>query len=110
MVIIILMAACVGTGGCVSSRNPLKDWSPCRSDAVNESVKVDYHDYIKKDLLPKNYFINESNIWFYQNGTGQHAVRIEIPADGIWLERVLIYSKNGERLRVIKYSAGHYRS
>ena len=46
----------------------------------------------------------------FEDGNGQHAIRIEIPLNGTWWEHVLIYNKNNTRIKVIKYANGHYAS
>lgn len=45
---------------------------------------------------------------FFQDGTGQHAVKIEIPWKGTYWNYVLIYDKENKRIKKIKYSSGHY--
>jgi hypothetical protein len=106
----ILLAALICGTGCATP-DPLKGWHLCFSQDpkyLGEAIVADYQDYIQK-LPPK-----EKNFAYYEHdfedGAGQHAVRIEIPLNGTWWEHVLIYDKNNKRIKTIKYSSGGYRS
>jgi hypothetical protein len=80
------------------------------SDTISQAIRDDYRGYIQEELIPKHYFIDENDIWLYEDGTGQHAVRIDIPINGTYWEHVLIYDKNNKRIKVMKYIGGSYRS
>ena len=111
----IFLAACLWATGCATQPHPdpLAGWKVLLSrdsEKLNQAIKDDYRNYVQTELLPKKYFIDEEDIWFYEDGTGQHAVRIDIPINGTYWEHVLIYNKDNKRIKLIKYSAGHYRS
>lgn len=82
------------------------------SDIVNlDSNKVitdDYQSYLRTLPPEEQKFARVSG--FFEDGTGQHAVKIEIALNGTWWNHILIYSKDNKRIKVIKYSPGKYRS
>ena|SRR5580704_691573 len=116
LVFCILLAGFFFGDGCALQKpppDPLAGWKILLNrdrEKLSQAIRDDYRDYIRKLLTKKNYFINESNIWFFEDGTGQHAVRIEIPSNGIWFAHDLIYDKNNKRTKVITYKRGAYRS
>jgi hypothetical protein len=67
--------------GCVAPRqvpNPLEGWTPSASQdpkKLHKLIRDDYEDYIKRLPPEKRSFIG--SISFYEDGTGQHAVKIE---------------------------------
>ncbi|WP_237712383.1 hypothetical protein [Pedosphaera parvula] len=100
--------------GCAASRpdpNPLQGWNYCFSRnpfRSNKTVLDDYHDYIQKLPPEERKFVGIIN--FFEDGTGQHAVQIEIPLNGTWWEHDLIYDKENKRVKVIKHRNGRYQS
>jgi hypothetical protein len=110
----ILLAILFCVAGCTtSSPDPLAGWKVLLSrdsERLSQDITTDYRTYINGLPSKKHYFIDESNIWFFEDGTGQHAVKIAIPYNGTWLEHILIYDKGNKRIRVIRYSGGQYRS
>ena len=44
-------------------------------------------------------------ISLFDGGTGWHAVKIETVAKGMYLNYVLIYDKDGKRIKVLKYTS-----
>lgn len=104
----------LGNAGCATSKpNPLTGWNFCPVDEEENFIKAvsdDYHNYIEK-LSPKvRYYVQEYNISFFKDATGQHAVKIEIPLNGVYVEHVLFYDKENKRVNVIVYSGGRYAS
>ena len=71
-------------------------------------IAEDCQNYIQKLSQEEKNSVQVSG--YFKDGTGQHAVQIEIALDGTWWEHVPIYDKNNKRVRTIKYVAGHYRS
>ena len=75
----------------------------------NKAITDDYKSYIQK-LSPgeKKYM---GPIQFFEDGTGQHAVRIETDINGTdcWYH-ILFYDKENKRTKVIKYYNGRYQS
>lgn len=109
----ILFAAFFWAAGCATPNpDPLAGWKVLFSqdyEKLDKSISHDYLDYIQK-LPIQDRKSATGPFWFYENGEGQHAVRIEIPLNGTWWEHVLIYDKDNKRIKTIKYSNGHYRS
>lgn len=88
--------------------NPLSGWNMDFSPQLNAVIDKDCQDYIKH-LTPEE--IGHSRIsGYFNDGTGQHAVEIEVALNGTWWKHVLFYDKNNKRVKVVKYSPGHYRS
>jgi hypothetical protein len=84
----------------------------------NRAITDDYKAYIKDLSLQTEDFVGATD--FFENGTGQHAVRIQIgmhrkwwdwmPENGTHWEHILIYDKDNKRVKVIKYRNGGYAS
>jgi hypothetical protein len=51
-----------------------------------------------------------THIRLFEDGTGHHAVAIEIPHHETWWVWVLIYDKNDKRTKTIRYIEGYYMS
>ncbi len=47
---------------------------------------------------------------FYEDGTGQHAVKFIIPHNGIDWGYVLIYDKDNKRVKAVRYVDAYYAS
>jgi len=111
------LALCVMTlSGCSCSApkqqpDPLAGWKILLSrdyEPFDKSITQDYHNYI--DNLPNGEKKFVGPLQFFEDGTGQHAVRIEIALNGTDWAHVLFYDKENKRIKVIKYVSGHYRS
>jgi hypothetical protein len=74
----------------------------------NKAITDDYKAYIRTLSPEERKYLG--TIFFYEDGTGQHAVEITIGLNGTWWEHVLIYDKDNKRINAIKYSTGHYAS
>ena len=101
--------------GCLPkpSPDPLVGWQACLSKEDNvfeKAIEDDYRSYIRSLPAHERYYVQDYDIWFLKDGTGQHAVKINIPLNGVWRSHVLIYDKNNKRIKVIKYVSGYYRS
>jgi hypothetical protein len=102
----ILLAAVFWTVGCATNSNPIEGWKFCFSDnpiRSNKSVIEDYQDYIQKLPPKQRWYIGD--ISFFADGTGQHAVNIEIfvyHKNASW-QYAIIYDKNNESIKVTKY-------
>ena len=99
--------------GCSTSKpipNPLAGFH--RADEANmdknKVITDDYKDYIQKLSPEERKYLG--TIFYFEDGTGQHAVKIEIGLNGTWREHVLIYDKDNKRIKTIKYSDGGYQS
>jgi hypothetical protein len=108
---IFLLAAFVLVGGCAKPKpapDPLVGWQGDFNEQPNQTIVSDYQDYIQK-LPPTEKPYSGVNDWL-KDGTGQHAIVIEVALNGTWWNHVLIYNKDDKRIKTIKYSPGHYRS
>lgn len=120
--------------GCESTKDPLVGWKSTApigfkvgymsatvdtlpgykaiSDDVQTFVNklpVDTTRYDPQVNSDRRYCYWMERITLFEDGTGQHAVKIEIPVNGDYLNYVLIYNKSNVRIRKIKFSSGHYR-
>ena len=79
-------------------------------------VAGDVEKFIKELPVHKGEFGDRSesywvdNISLFEDGTGQHAVKIHIPLLGTYVNYVLIYNKSNVRINTIKFISGKYRS
>ena len=87
--------------------DPLAGWKSA-SKNPDQAITNDYQDYIQK-LPPKGKDFVGSVI-FFEDGTGQHAIDIGIGVNGRWWRHILIYDKENNRIKVIKYKTGGYQS
>jgi hypothetical protein len=98
---IIWFAAFVLVAGCsCSAQKPTPDPLAGFMD--------DYQDYIQK-LSPDDKKYN-GGVNFFEDGTGQHAVVIEIDLKPNAWNHVLIYDKDNKRINAIKYIDHQFRS
>ena len=111
---LVLLTAFVCAVGCATrTPDPLAGWKVLMSrdsEKVNQAIKDDCRNYIQKLPPEENKYVRDSNIWFLEDGIGQHAVRITIFLNGTNWEHVLIYNRDNKRVKVIKYISGYYRS
>ena len=85
-------------------------WSSLVNLDNNKSITDDYKAYIQTLSPEEKKYLGPSPISYFEDGTGQHAVQIEIGLNGTTWEHVLIYDKDNKRIRTIKYASGNYRS
>jgi hypothetical protein len=111
-----LLTALVWNVGCITpapTPNPLEGWKVLLSrdsDKLNQAIKDDCWDYIHKLPPEEKNSLTESSIWFFENSTGQHAVKFTIPVAGfigdiLW-DHILIYDTNNKRIKTIKFKSG----
>ena len=93
----------------VPVENPIKDWKWLGWDSPNQAITDDYRNFIKKLPPGESKFIMDGSIKFFENGMGQRAVDIEIPLDGTYWHYALIYDNSNARIKMIRFSSGHYR-
>ena len=97
--------------------DPLASWK-CYFDVQPDKVIVDdYQDYIetlppeqKKALITDGGVRNHYLVQLFEDGSGQHAMRIEILLNShtVW-KHVLIYNESNKRITVLKYENDHLR-
>ncbi len=108
---ILLMVGICGAG-CVSPTpvlDPLAGWKVLLShdsQLLDKAIYEDYQGYIQKLPLGDRKFSAVALVNMFKDATGQHAVKIEIPVDGIIWEHVLIYDNGNKRTNLIKYYKG----
>jgi hypothetical protein len=92
--------------GCTTT-NPLAGWKPYFHEP-DQKVTSDYQGYIQK--LPPEERQFAGMIQYYEDGMGHIAIEIQVPLNGRCWEHILIYDKDNNRVKTIKYMSGHYRS
>lgn len=105
------LALVAGCAGLVHHSDPLAGWKPLfgrEYEKLDEAIMDDYQDYIRK--LPPDEKSKVGPIFLFEDGTGQHAVRITLGLNGTVWENVLIYDKDNRRIKTIKYASGNYGS
>jgi len=106
--ILALCVALIWIVGCATTApDPLAGWKPA-SKNPDQTIINDYQDYIQ--TLPQRNRQFMGTVLFFEDGTGRHAINIEIGVNGTWWEHVLFYDKVDIRVDVIKYKHGGYRS
>ncbi len=89
--------------------NPISGWKLSWSqdpEKRDKAIRDDYQDYINN--LPQRE--RGGIVSFYEDGTGQRAVEIEIGLKGTSWKHVLIYDNHNKRVKVVKYVSGYYMS
>jgi hypothetical protein len=112
----ILLTALIWSSGCArfarQHPDPLAGWHFCSLNNLdtNKTVSDDYHAYINK--LPPKERKDVGSVFYFEDGTGRHAVAIEVSINGIFegteWKHVLIYDNENKRIKVIKYVKGYY--
>jgi hypothetical protein len=109
----LALALCVmifsGCSCSTTKTDPLVGWKILFSSdykKFDKAIVDDYNNYIQQ--LPLDEKNNIGPIQFFEDGAGQHAVKMEIALNGTDWAHVLIYGKDNKRLKVIKYKVGHY--
>jgi hypothetical protein len=74
----------------------------------NKSITNDYKSYIL--TLSSEEQKRANPIFFFEDGTGRHAVQITIGLHNKVWRHVLIYDQTDKRIRTVKYVSGDYYS
>jgi uncharacterized protein YceK len=77
---------------------------PAKHSPLDQAIKEDYKNYLTNS--EPGYF--ESDTSFFEDNTGQHAVRTQVGRNGYYRIYIFIYDKNNTRIKVIKYANGGY--
>lgn len=111
----ILLAGFLLTVGCAIHKHsdPLADWKISLSrdsDKLDQAIKEDCWDYIHKLPREQQGGLTKYDIWFYENSTGQHAVKFTVSTKGfigdvLW-DHLLVYDANNKRIKAMKYKSG----
>lgn len=127
-ILVLVLAALTFTTGCESTTDPLVGWkfvAPVAFTPGEMSAKIDtipnykaisddVQDFVNKLPISYSKYGNRrycywiSTVTLFQDGTGQHAVKIEIPLDGTHQNYVLIYDKSNTRIKTRRFASGHY--
>jgi hypothetical protein len=108
-ILLTTLSLTVGCAGFVHHSDPLVGFhfSSLNNLDSNKAITDDYKDYIQK-LSPEER--ERVGLKYFEDGTGQHAVRITIGLNGTVWRHVLIYDKYDKRIKTIKYASGDYAS
>ncbi|HEY4952942.1 MAG TPA: hypothetical protein VII71_06110 [Verrucomicrobiae bacterium] len=89
--------------------DPLAGWHKSYKEEPNQIITNDYQDYIQKLSSEERKY--PGPIEYFEDDTGQHAVRIETDIGGkdCWYH-ILFYDKDNKRIKVVKYFYGRYIS
>jgi hypothetical protein len=85
--------------------NTLSKNLPVEHPSLDGAIKEDYQKYLNKH--EPNYFESGPST-FYEDGTGQHAVRLRVGRDGYYWIYTFIYNKSNARTKIFKYANGRY--
>jgi len=88
--------------------DPLAGWQKVYNHDPDPVIEKDYKDYIHT-LSPEEQKFATFD-YYYEDGTGQHAVLITVGLNHTDWRHVLIYDKDNKRIKTIKYAAGDYHS
>ena len=56
--------------------------------------------------MSREYF--DSGPTYFEDGTGQHGVELQVGRNGFYKIYIFIYDKSNKRIKVIKYADGGY--
>jgi hypothetical protein len=77
---------------------------------LDKAIKDDYKNYLQKH--EPFYFVNgpafSDGPTFYEDGTGQHAVRIEVGSNGSYTVYIFIYDDHNVRKKIMRFADGGY--
>ena len=129
---ILILAALTLIVGCESTTDPIASWKSTMPVGYKvgemsaditpipgyKAISDDVQDFVNKlpvDHLPDYvgggtrrwcYWISEAT--FYEDGSGQHAVKIKIYRRNHFENYVLIYDKSNKRIKTIRFRSGSY--
>jgi hypothetical protein len=99
--------------GCNTSKptlDPLAGWQKAYKEEPDQVIEKDSQNFIQK--LQSEGKGQSQVTGYYKNGTGQHLVNIEIfehNQNASW-QYALVYDKDDNRVKVIKYGHCRYQS
>ena len=106
--IAVLLRQHGGHGNAVTTK-PLVGWYlDGDSDSQHDKAIIDDYQAYAHKVWPKDRDFFISKVDFYEDGTGRHAVRIELePGSRKYVEYYLMYDTNNVRTKVIKGKTWH---
>jgi hypothetical protein len=108
---LVLFTVLFWVAGCATRiPDPLAGWHAA-SKNPDQVIVDDYQNYIQGLSPEEKKYLGPYPASFFEDGTGQHAVRIEVDIGGkdAWYH-ILFYDKDNKRIKVIKYFYGRYIS
>jgi len=109
-----MFVALIWDAGCATpTPDPLAGWNFCFSQdtaKLDRAIRNDYEDYIQKLPPKEKYYVPGGGVNIFENGTGGHAVKIEIPLNGAYSDHILFYDKENKRVKVTIIAGGRYSS
>ena len=100
------------TGGCATWRSdPLAGWKVDFQHEPDRAVLSDYQQYMQQLLLNKNLYANPDIALYLSDGTGRHAINVEVFVKGknaSW-HYAIIYDNNNRRVSVTKFGYSRYQ-
>jgi hypothetical protein len=111
---ILLVAYLLASGCSGTATKPTPDplagyhFSSLENLNNNKAISSDYQNYINA-LSPQEQKDSGSTLYF-EDGTGQHAIQHEVDIGGRdrWYH-ILIYDKNNNRIKTVKYYVGRFQ-
>jgi hypothetical protein len=101
--------------GCVmrsESYDPLKGWkggnSVFEGNVPDKVITEDYKLYVQSLPFYQRVAVDDFDIRVFNDGNGQHAIKISIPERGTWWQHLLIYDRDDRRMKVITWISGKY--
>jgi hypothetical protein len=79
---------------------------PPTHSPLDKRIKDNYQSYLQKH--EPGYFSESPS--FYEDGTGQHAVKIRIGRDDDYTIYIFIYDKHNVRTKIMRFADGGYAS
>ena len=78
---------------------------PPKHAPLDNSIKEDYQKYLNKH---EPWYFENGGSAFYEDGTGQHAVRIRVGCNGYYWIYTFIYDKSNARTKLFRAPDGRY--
>ena len=78
---------------------------PARHSPLDKAIKDDFQGYLQKH--EPGYFSVEGAS-FYEDGTGQHAVKMDVGRNGSYTIYIFMYDKHNARIRIMRFADGGY--
>ena len=116
LLLLVLALSTVTIFGCrcsTAKTDPLAGWTYLLHTGhshFDKTVVKDYWDYIHNLSPDESRLVDGDSINEYEDSSGNHAVKIEIPVNGTWWEHVIIYDRNNKLINNIKKATGYYAS
>jgi hypothetical protein len=112
--VLLLLAALLSAGGCGPRSDPLKGWKKWGAGGsyhLDKAIMEDFRAYVESLPSPEREIGKAADDYlFCEDGTGKHAIELDVSHDGKHWKHVVIYDTNNRRVKVIRYWSGRYSS